>query len=280
LCACTEQEFAVDAVVCDGVNGLKPRGGIVLAATLDSQHALAFQTLFPGDVFTVGWTLGWPHVLDTIGGNPTLIEAGQIISKNVDGCGSFCARHPRTGVGTTPDGNVLFVTVDGRQPKYSVGMSLREFAELFAALGADYALNLDGGGSTTMVVDGRVRNRVSDKRVDKRGRLIERVERPVSSALVLLPGSDLGEGPQPPVASPSPSASPVASPSPSPTGLLAGLDLSRLTSASSPYSFQGLWRRIATDPGSTGGMLDYLVRRGHGLPPHLMETVRLFRSTR
>jgi hypothetical protein len=241
---------------------------------MGGQYQLAFQSLFPGDAFTIGWTPGWPYVLDTIGGNPTLVQAGQIISKNVDNCpsASFCGRNPRTGVGTTPDGNVLFVTVDGRQPKYSVGMSLREFAELFVDLGADYALNLDGGGSTTMVVDDRVVNRVSDKRVDKDGKLIERVERAVSSALVLLPGSDPGEGPQPPIGSPSPS--------PSGLGLTTSVDLDPLPAAPPPESVLGLWRRIVADPGSTGGMLDYLARRGYRLPSYLMETVRLFRSGR
>ncbi|MFP3339096.1 phosphodiester glycosidase family protein, partial [Micrococcus sp. SIMBA_131] len=46
---------------------------------------------------------------------------------------------------------VFFVTVDGRQPGYSTGMNLKEFANYLVGLGANYALNLDGGGSTTMV---------------------------------------------------------------------------------------------------------------------------------
>lgn len=243
-----EQSFQVDQVRCDGTR-IRPMGGVVLASTLDSQYALAFQGLFPGEELSIGWSMGWPSVLDTIGGNPTLIEAGQIVSKNVDGSGSFFIRHPRTGVGTTSDGRVLFVTVDGRQPEYSVGMTLREFAELFQSLGADWALNLDGGGSTTMVINGQMVNRPSDKLDDG-----TRVERPVSSALVLLPGADYGEGPQP-------------TPSPSPTSLLS-------------YSGTELAKTISLDPASTGGMLDAMARRGHNLSAALLKMLRVFRSGR
>lgn len=45
----------------------------------------------------------------------------------------------------------MLVAVDGRQPGYSAGMSLRELATLMRALGARDAINLDGGGSTTLV---------------------------------------------------------------------------------------------------------------------------------
>ena len=62
--------------------------------------------------------------------------------------------HPRTAVGVAPDNRKLFlVVVDGRQPGYSEGMTLEELAELFRDLGAVHALNLDGGGSSTLVVD-------------------------------------------------------------------------------------------------------------------------------
>jgi len=65
--------------------------------------------------------------------------------------------------------------VDGRRQD-SVGMSLEELTDFMKALGASDALNLDGGGSTTLVVDGRVVNRPSDKEG----------ERAVSNVLLLL----------------------------------------------------------------------------------------------
>jgi exopolysaccharide biosynthesis protein len=73
----------------------------------------------------------------------------------------FLARHPRTAVGIRADGTLLFVTVDGRRPDESVGMSLREMTDLMLELGCVSAINLDGGGSTTMVIDGKVVNRPS-----------------------------------------------------------------------------------------------------------------------
>ena len=72
-------------------------------------------------------------------------------------------RHPRTAVAKLKDGKSLMMTVDGRQPGVSVGMSLQELAEYLLSLGAVDAMNLDGGGSTTMFLDGKVVNTPSDK---------------------------------------------------------------------------------------------------------------------
>ncbi len=71
----------------------------------------------------------------------------------------FClARHPRTAAGVRADGTLIFVTVDGRQPETSVGMSIPELTDLMLELGCVSAMNLDGGGSTTMVVKGKIVN--------------------------------------------------------------------------------------------------------------------------
>jgi exopolysaccharide biosynthesis protein len=69
------------------------------------------------------------------------------------------------------------VTVDGRQPGTSVGMNLQELAEMLLELGAVDAMNLDGGGSTTMFVGGKVINQPSDKEG----------ERKVSDAILVFP---------------------------------------------------------------------------------------------
>lgn len=61
---------------------------------------------------------------------------------------------PRTAVGLADNpSRLIIVVIDGRQPGYSMGATLYELADLFVALGAHTALNLDGGGSTTMVMD-------------------------------------------------------------------------------------------------------------------------------
>lgn len=102
-----------------------------------------------------------------VGGRPALVAAGRFLGSTD---GSFphvghafaVDRHPRTAVGIGADGRTVYlVTVDGRQ-EASVGMTLVELAEFMVALGAVDVLNLDGGGSTTAVVGGRVVNTPSD----------------------------------------------------------------------------------------------------------------------
>jgi len=86
-------------------------------------------------------------------------------------------RHPRTLAGVRADGRLLLVTIDGRRPGYSVGATLPEAARVMRSLGAREAVNLDGGGSTTMSAGRRLLNRPSDAGG----------ERPVSDGLFVLP---------------------------------------------------------------------------------------------
>ncbi|MFJ4713763.1 phosphodiester glycosidase family protein [Streptomyces sp. NPDC088785] len=85
-------------------------------------------------------------------------------------------RNPRTFAGTDAAGRTVLVTADGRGTG-SLGLSIPESAAVAAALGLRDAMNLDGGGSTTMVVDGQVINDPSDATG----------ERPVGDALLVLP---------------------------------------------------------------------------------------------
>jgi hypothetical protein len=106
----------------------------------------------------------WRRTEHIVSGGPLLLWLGnRIEDPQVESISRvFClARHPRTAVGVRADGTLLFVTVDGRRPEESVGMSLPELTELMLELGAVSAINLDGGGSTTMVIDGKVVNRPS-----------------------------------------------------------------------------------------------------------------------
>ena len=75
---------------------------------------------------------------------------------------AFLGRHPRTMFGIDRDGYAWLVTVDGRQPDTSAGMTLGELQGLAKRIGLTDALNLDGGGSTTMVIAGSVVNHPSD----------------------------------------------------------------------------------------------------------------------
>lgn len=107
------------------------------------------------------------NIFTLVGGWPRIVTDGKneiLISKNIEGVvPNFSEkRHPRTGIGFSKDSTVVyFITVDGRQ-KTSRGMSLKEFADLMIEEGVYQGLNLDGGGSTTMIVDGEIVNSPSD----------------------------------------------------------------------------------------------------------------------
>ncbi|WP_249044277.1 phosphodiester glycosidase family protein, partial [Crossiella equi] len=104
-------------------------------------------TLSPGQRVEVAYaprTTG-PVPLAAVGGNRVLVKDGVV--QNLDDT----TMHPRTAVGFSADGHRLWLlTVDGRQAD-SRGMTERELAETLRSLGADDALNLDGGGSSTML---------------------------------------------------------------------------------------------------------------------------------
>lgn len=114
-----------------------------------------------------------------LGGGPRLIAAGRsVIAEDASSYAEafYTTRHPRTAIGRRADGRLVLVTVDGRQPALSVGMSIAELAALMLELGCTEAMNLDGGGSTTMVAGGRIVNSPSDATG----------ERPVSDALLVV----------------------------------------------------------------------------------------------
>lgn len=88
---------------------------------------------------------------------PVLINGGQVTVSSSDEVGRAMTSNPRTAIGQISEGHYLLVVSDGRT-KESTGLSLRQLAELMQSLGAQVAYNLDGGGSSTMVFQGRVVN--------------------------------------------------------------------------------------------------------------------------
>ena len=116
---------------------------------------------------------------DVVGGVPQIINNGKIEitwEREVTNKSLVETRHPRTAVARLKDGRALLIAVDGRS-ETSAGMNLPELAEMLLEMGAVEAMNLDGGGSTTMFLDGKVVNRPSDKEG----------ERPVSDAILVSP---------------------------------------------------------------------------------------------
>ncbi|HRI02459.1 MAG TPA: phosphodiester glycosidase family protein [Pyrinomonadaceae bacterium] len=107
---------------------------------------------------------------DVVGGVPQLLRGGkiEITWEQEKTTKSFVeTRHPRTAVAKLKDGKFLMITVDGRS-EASGGIGLQDLAEYLLSLGATDAMNLDGGGSTTMFVDGTVVNRPSDKEGERK----------------------------------------------------------------------------------------------------------------
>jgi hypothetical protein len=122
----------------------------------------------------------WDAAEDVVGGGPKIVTAGRVditLEREKVQPSFSTTRHPRTAIASLPGNKALLVVVDGRQPAISVGMSLDELARLMIELGAVEAINLDGGGSSTMTIDGKVVNHPSDVTG----------ERPVSDAILVLP---------------------------------------------------------------------------------------------
>jgi hypothetical protein len=125
---------------------LRPRTAVRIQTEIEAEPALPFEPDF------------------LIGGGPRLLRAGRTVPSEAEAFpgGFYASRHPRTAIGLRADGRIVLATVDGRQPGLSVGMTIAELAGLMAELRCVEALNLDGGGSTTMVVKGKVVNSPSD----------------------------------------------------------------------------------------------------------------------
>jgi exopolysaccharide biosynthesis protein len=107
--------------------------------------------------------IGWNGIVSALGGGPRLVVNGQVDVRD-EGFRSdvTSGRGPRTAMGIDKFGRYILVVADGRQGFYSSGLTLTELAYTLQKLGAVDALNFDGGGSTAMVVRGKIINRPSD----------------------------------------------------------------------------------------------------------------------
>lgn len=95
-----------------------------------------------------------PQAVTAVSGYIVPVQHGEIVVPG-DNPGYLESPHPRTGIGVDQDQRTLLLfVIDGRQPNYSHGVTMAEFAEIMIAYGAFDALNLDGGGSSTLVVQG------------------------------------------------------------------------------------------------------------------------------
>lgn len=181
-----EMTFLITGPVSDGARASLVAGGALTAegTMCDSLKRIARRG---GTIhIRTGFLPGRERVRTIVGGGPRIIQNGRSVAEFgyfIEGTGAKfgTVRHPRTAVGFSKDSSTLyFVTVDGRRESDS-GMSLMELADTMLKLGVYDAVNLDGGGSTTMVIRDHVVNHPSDKEG----------ERPVGNALLVVVGDSI-----------------------------------------------------------------------------------------
>lgn len=129
-------------------NGYTASGGTIYARGLED--VTPEPTMFISRRNAITFNKIPSRVFHAISGDRMLVLQG----KPVPGLDNSKA-DPRTAVGTNANGRWLYiVVVDGRQPFYSAGATFAELADLLIEFGAHYAMSLDGGGSSTLVIQG------------------------------------------------------------------------------------------------------------------------------
>jgi exopolysaccharide biosynthesis protein len=102
-----------------------------------------------------------------VGGGPVLVQDGQVMICNEQEM-KFAGKaindkHPRTAMGYTKDGFLVILLIQGRFPGLAEGATLEQEARILISLGCVEAINLDGGGSSCMLINGKETIRPSDK---------------------------------------------------------------------------------------------------------------------
>ena len=131
---------------------------VLVAAGDESKASLANLKEGTEVVFKMEVPEAGQPVTQAVGGGVILLKDGEL--PFAPGTGDK-ARHPRTTIGFNDD-EIMLMTVDGRQPGWSIGMRYEDLAVFMKECGMKEALNLDGGGSTTAIVRDVVENRPSD----------------------------------------------------------------------------------------------------------------------
>ena len=173
----TQVGATVMAITNDGGNMPLKAGQYTLVAHGNKMNLLS--AMKPGQRLTIKLSTSgfdWEKLENAVSGGPLLVRNGEVNpDAEEEGFNKdfIEVRHPRTAIGRTAEGDLVFVAIDGRQ-KMSVGATIDEEAQILKNMGCRDALNLDGGGSTCMNVFGLDMNRPSDKTG----------ERPVANGIV------------------------------------------------------------------------------------------------
>lgn len=141
----------------------------MLVLSIGPKLAQTLPTISTGAEVNLSISLSPPlkGVRTAIGGGPALVHNGKKVAEEDHRTDHMHIRNPRTAIGWN-DHEFFMVVVDGRQKQLSMGMTFSELASLMIDLGCTEALNLDGGGSSTMWLDGKIANNPSEKGVLRR----------------------------------------------------------------------------------------------------------------
>ncbi len=155
-------KYGANAVIADGkvikmsANPVEiPKNGYVISGPKEKIYTLAEQSRLK---LNIKPTENFKDVDHIIAGGPFLVKDGDIyIDYNEEKLSAITGPNPRSAVGYTKDGEFIMVTIDGRE-KSSVGMTLNQLARYMKSLGCENAINLDGGGSSVLYVNGKIKN--------------------------------------------------------------------------------------------------------------------------
>jgi exopolysaccharide biosynthesis protein len=160
-------KYGVNAVIKNGAvisistNSVEiPKQGYVVSGPTDkiarilNENDLALNIKLPQEFENMN------HI---ISGGPYLVKDGKIfIDVTEQKLGAITGKNPRSAIGYTKGGELILVTVDGRE-ETSVGMTLNQLAQFMHGLGCINAMNFDGGGSSVMYVEGKITNSPAQK---------------------------------------------------------------------------------------------------------------------
>jgi hypothetical protein len=243
-------------------------GNVVLNARQFGVGAEALNALPLDGTLTLSWRVaGWPGILEMIGGQPAIVKDGVNVGPpQTTGSSYFYKDNPRTAMGitqgcsdddTTTSCGVIYMAVDGRRDGWSIGMNLHELGDEMLKAGAYNAINIDGGGSTSMWLSDKGPWCITET---NGGCLVNKpsdgAERATLTAMLVLQGRDANE--------------PVIDEASRTSIWSSGFGLPDDTSRD--------WDLMALmDPGSTGGLLDATAEQGD-LPDGLRQYLRVYRS--
>ncbi len=141
-------------------NAVIPQNGFVIVGPRKKLEAIAKAKNYKLDIKI---NPEWKDVNHIISGGPYLVKNGEVfVDMSAQKLSSIGGRNPRTAIGYTKNNHLIMLTADGREGA-SVGLTLVELAQIMKEFGCVNAMNLDGGGSTVMYIQGEVVNKPPER---------------------------------------------------------------------------------------------------------------------